>query len=109
MMCYIIFLHLFTKALLLPYVVTYATYLPFKLNKITPFFCFFFQSPLLCLCHSFLSLFFPLQAVESQIRSFGQTPCQLLIEPHPPRSSAMQVVSDAQTYMQTDIHKLLYQ
>ncbi|CAB1429786.1 unnamed protein product [Pleuronectes platessa] len=30
-------------------------------------------------------------AVESQIRSFGQTPCQLLIEPHPPRSSAMQV------------------
>uniref|UniRef100_A0A667XMQ3 Neurobeachin n=1 Tax=Myripristis murdjan TaxID=586833 RepID=A0A667XMQ3_9TELE len=29
-------------------------------------------------------------AVESQIRSFGQTPCQLLIEPHPPRSSAMQ-------------------
>lgn len=34
------------------------------------------------------------QAVESQIRSFGQTPSQLLIEPHPPRSSAMQVVSD---------------
>ncbi|KAI2668565.1 Lipopolysaccharide-responsive and beige-like anchor protein [Labeo rohita] len=32
------------------------------------------------------------QAVESQIRSFGQTPCQLLIEPHPPRSSAMQVL-----------------
>ncbi|TRZ03185.1 hypothetical protein DNTS_012509, partial [Danionella cerebrum] len=32
-------------------------------------------------------------AVESQIRSFGQTPCQLLIEPHLPRSSAMQVVS----------------
>uniref|UniRef100_A0A3P8U879 LPS responsive beige-like anchor protein n=1 Tax=Amphiprion percula TaxID=161767 RepID=A0A3P8U879_AMPPE len=31
------------------------------------------------------------EAVESQIRSFGQTPCQLLIEPHPPRSSAMQV------------------
>uniref|UniRef100_A0A8C6LYV1 Neurobeachin n=1 Tax=Nothobranchius furzeri TaxID=105023 RepID=A0A8C6LYV1_NOTFU len=29
-------------------------------------------------------------AVESQIRSFGQTPCQLLIEPHAPRSSAMQ-------------------
>uniref|UniRef100_A0A8B9I073 LPS-responsive vesicle trafficking, beach and anchor containing n=1 Tax=Astyanax mexicanus TaxID=7994 RepID=A0A8B9I073_ASTMX len=33
------------------------------------------------------------EAVESQIRSFGQTPCQLLIEPHSPRSSAMQVVS----------------
>ncbi|XP_049328599.1 lipopolysaccharide-responsive and beige-like anchor protein isoform X4 [Astyanax mexicanus] len=31
------------------------------------------------------------EAVESQIRSFGQTPCQLLIEPHSPRSSAMQV------------------
>uniref|UniRef100_A0A3Q3IV07 Neurobeachin n=1 Tax=Monopterus albus TaxID=43700 RepID=A0A3Q3IV07_MONAL len=31
------------------------------------------------------------EAVESQIRSFGQTPCQLLIEPHTPRSSAMQV------------------
>uniref|UniRef100_A0A8C7PCH3 LPS responsive beige-like anchor protein n=1 Tax=Oncorhynchus mykiss TaxID=8022 RepID=A0A8C7PCH3_ONCMY len=31
------------------------------------------------------------EAVEAQIRSFGQTPCQLLIEPHPPRSSAMQV------------------
>ncbi|XP_061684971.1 lipopolysaccharide-responsive and beige-like anchor protein isoform X4 [Syngnathoides biaculeatus] len=31
------------------------------------------------------------EAVESQIQSFGQTPCQLLIEPHTPRSSAMQV------------------
>ncbi|XP_076852724.1 LOW QUALITY PROTEIN: lipopolysaccharide-responsive and beige-like anchor protein [Brachyhypopomus gauderio] len=31
------------------------------------------------------------EAVESQVRSFGQTPCQLLIEPHPPRGSAMQV------------------
>lgn len=31
------------------------------------------------------------EAVEAQIRSFGQTPSQLLIEPHPPRSSAMQV------------------
>lgn len=30
------------------------------------------------------------EAVESQIRSFGQTPSQLLIEPHPPRGSAMQ-------------------
>lgn len=40
------------------------------------------------------------QAVESQIRSFGQTPCQLLIEPHPPRSSAMQVVSDAHADVQ---------
>uniref|UniRef100_A0A8C3YIH2 Lipopolysaccharide-responsive and beige-like anchor protein n=1 Tax=Catagonus wagneri TaxID=51154 RepID=A0A8C3YIH2_9CETA len=29
------------------------------------------------------------EAVESQIRSFGQTPSQLLLEPHPPRGSAM--------------------
>ena len=25
------------------------------------------------------------EAVENQIRSFGQTPSQLLLEPHPPR------------------------
>uniref|UniRef100_A0A8C6XH37 LPS responsive beige-like anchor protein n=1 Tax=Naja naja TaxID=35670 RepID=A0A8C6XH37_NAJNA len=31
------------------------------------------------------------EAVEAQIRSFGQTPSQVLIEPHPPRSSAMQL------------------
>ncbi|XP_031416111.1 lipopolysaccharide-responsive and beige-like anchor protein isoform X3 [Clupea harengus] len=37
------------------------------------------------------------EAVESQIRSFGQTPYQLLIEPHPPRSSAMQVYLLLQT------------
>ncbi|XP_035855987.1 lipopolysaccharide-responsive and beige-like anchor protein isoform X6 [Sander lucioperca] len=37
------------------------------------------------------------EAVESQIMSFGQTPCQLLIEPHPPRSSAMQVYLLLQT------------
>ncbi|XP_059407807.1 lipopolysaccharide-responsive and beige-like anchor protein [Carassius carassius] len=37
------------------------------------------------------------EAVEAQIRSFGQTPCQLLIEPHPPRSSAMQVYLLLQT------------
>ncbi|XP_023579424.1 lipopolysaccharide-responsive and beige-like anchor protein isoform X3 [Octodon degus] len=30
------------------------------------------------------------EGVEAQIRSFGQTPSQLLIEPHPPRGSAMQ-------------------
>ena len=29
------------------------------------------------------------QAIESQIKNFGQTPCQLLAEPHPPRSSAI--------------------
>lgn len=29
------------------------------------------------------------EAIENQIRNFGQTPSQLLMEPHPPRSSAM--------------------
>ncbi|UYV62662.1 LRBA [Cordylochernes scorpioides] len=29
------------------------------------------------------------EAVENQIRNFGQTPAQLLMEPHPPRASAM--------------------
>lgn len=29
------------------------------------------------------------EAMETQIQNFGQTPSQLLIEPHPPRSSAM--------------------
>ena len=31
------------------------------------------------------------QALEDQIKNFGQTPCQLLSEPHPPRSSAISV------------------
>ncbi|KAK4887581.1 hypothetical protein RN001_003852 [Aquatica leii] len=29
------------------------------------------------------------EAIENQVRNFGQTPSQLLMEPHPPRSSAM--------------------
>ena len=37
-------------------------------------------------------LFSSLQAIEHQIRSFGQTPTQLLTEPHPPRSSVMHLV-----------------
>lgn len=32
------------------------------------------------------------EAIENQIRNFGQTPSQLLMEPHPPRSSAMHLV-----------------
>ena len=32
-------------------------------------------------------------AIENQIRNFGQTPSQLLLEPHPPRNSAMHAVS----------------
>ncbi|XP_016338588.1 neurobeachin a [Sinocyclocheilus anshuiensis] len=33
------------------------------------------------------------ESMEAQIQSFGQAPSQLLIEPHPPRSSAMHLVS----------------
>lgn len=32
------------------------------------------------------------EAIENQIKNFGQTPSQLLMEPHPPRSSAMHLV-----------------
>jgi hypothetical protein len=35
------------------------------------------------------------QALENQIRNFGQTPSQLMTEPHPPRSSPMHIVSSA--------------
>ena len=38
------------------------------------------------------------EAIEGQIRNFGQTPSQLLMEPHPPRSSAMHLVS-VQNYL----------
>jgi hypothetical protein len=41
----------------------------------------------------FSNVLFIIQAVENQIRSFGQTPSQLLMEPHPPRASAMTIVS----------------
>ncbi|XP_071593579.1 neurobeachin isoform X1 [Heliangelus exortis] len=33
-----------------------------------------------------------IKAMEAQIQNFGQTPSQLLIEPHPPRSSAMHLL-----------------
>lgn len=33
------------------------------------------------------------EAIENQIKNFGQTPSQLLMEPHPPRSSAMHLVT----------------
>ncbi|XP_047579105.1 neurobeachin isoform X4 [Lutra lutra] len=39
--------------------------------------------------HTFLLTQDFLKAMEAQIQNFGQTPSQLLIEPHPPRSSAM--------------------
>lgn len=35
------------------------------------------------------------EALEAQIRSFGQTPSQILTEPHPMRGSQMGVVSDS--------------
>ncbi|XP_060720152.1 lipopolysaccharide-responsive and beige-like anchor protein isoform X2 [Tachysurus vachellii] len=47
------------------------------------------------------------EAVESQIRSFGQTPSQLLIEPHPPRSSAMQTPLMFTEQMQQDVIMVL--
>lgn len=37
-------------------------------------------------------LCFPLKTIENQIQVCGQVPSQLLIEPHPPRSSAMHLV-----------------
>lgn len=39
------------------------------------------------------------EAIENQIRNFGQTPSQLLMEPHPPRSSAMHLVSTFLFYL----------
>ncbi|NWV25322.1 NBEA protein, partial [Origma solitaria] len=39
--------------------------------------------------HTFLFTKDFIKAMEAQIQNFGQTPSQLLIEPHPPRSSAM--------------------
>lgn len=33
-----------------------------------------------------------MQLIEAQIQACGQVPSQLLIEPHPPRSSAMHLV-----------------
>uniref|UniRef100_A0ABM5FWV2 Neurobeachin isoform X6 n=142 Tax=Sauria TaxID=32561 RepID=A0ABM5FWV2_9SAUR len=39
--------------------------------------------------HTFLLTMDFIKAMEAQIQNFGQTPSQLLIEPHPPRSSAM--------------------
>ncbi|NXE90442.1 NBEA protein, partial [Menura novaehollandiae] len=39
--------------------------------------------------HTFLLTKNFIKAMEAQIQNFGQTPSQLLIEPHPPRSSAM--------------------
>nr|XP_050869506.1 neurobeachin isoform X3 [Vespula vulgaris] len=45
------------------------------------------------------------EAIENQIRNFGQTPSQLLMEPHPPRSSAMHL--DTFWTPSTKLHKTL--
>lgn len=46
------------------------------------------------------------EAVENQIRSFGQTPSQLLMEPHPPRCSAMHLV---RTQLSSRLKKIVLQ
>lgn len=43
------------------------------------------------------------EAIENQIRNFGQTPSQLLMEPHPPRSSAMHLTPMMFTPIPEDI------
>ncbi|KAL3880046.1 hypothetical protein ACJMK2_032318, partial [Sinanodonta woodiana] len=43
------------------------------------------------------------EAVENQIKSFGQTPTQLLTEPHPPRSSIMHLTPMMFTSVQDDV------
>lgn len=43
------------------------------------------------------------EAAENQIRSFGQTPAQLLTEPHPPRGSVMHVAPRMFTPVRNDI------
>ncbi|KAG1699369.1 Neurobeachin [Nymphon striatum] len=43
------------------------------------------------------------EAIEGQIKNFGQTPSQLLMEPHPPRGSAMHVAPMMFTSIPEDI------
>ncbi|XP_021348369.1 neurobeachin-like isoform X3 [Mizuhopecten yessoensis] len=43
------------------------------------------------------------EAIENQIRSFGQTPTQLLTEPHPPRSSVMHLTPMMFSTVQDDV------
>lgn len=43
------------------------------------------------------------EAIENQIRSFGQTPLQLLTEPHPPRSSVMHLTPMMFSTVQDDV------
>ncbi|XP_071125679.1 neurobeachin-like isoform X4 [Mytilus edulis] len=43
------------------------------------------------------------EAIENQIRNFGQTPSQLLTEPHPPRSSVMHLTPMMFSTVQDDV------
>ncbi|KAM6139723.1 LOW QUALITY PROTEIN: neurobeachin [Pterocles gutturalis] len=52
--------------------------------------------------HTFLLTKDFIKAMEAQIQNFGQTPSQLLIEPHPPRSSAMHLCSFTEPLMFKD-------
>ncbi|XP_059162921.1 neurobeachin-like isoform X4 [Physella acuta] len=45
------------------------------------------------------------EAIENQIRSFGQTPTQLLTEPHPPRSSVMHLLIEKNQDRRSIINK----
>ncbi|XP_021348368.1 neurobeachin-like isoform X2 [Mizuhopecten yessoensis] len=45
------------------------------------------------------------EAIENQIRSFGQTPTQLLTEPHPPRSSVMHLATEKYKKTRSILHK----
>ncbi|GFN84010.1 histone-lysine N-methyltransferase SETMAR [Plakobranchus ocellatus] len=45
------------------------------------------------------------EAIENQIRSFGQTPTQLLTEPHPPRSSVMHLLIEKNQERRSIINK----
>ncbi|KAK2185649.1 hypothetical protein NP493_229g03011 [Ridgeia piscesae] len=47
------------------------------------------------------------EALENQIRSFGQTPSQLMTEPHPPRSSPMHLTPMMFTTVQEDVCMLM--
>ena len=47
------------------------------------------------------------EAIENQIRSFGQTPTQLLTEPHPPRSSLMHLSPMMFSSVQDDLCMLM--
>lgn len=48
------------------------------------------------------------EAIENQIKNFGQTPSQLLMEPHPPRSSAMHIVSYIQGRINNNFHNFWF-